>query len=79
MKEVIAKFKCHNVNKSTVPNNESESVSFRAVYSSDPTHENYEWSKYTPSGSLIMNISNPNLFGHFEAGKEYFLTISVVE
>jgi hypothetical protein len=51
----------------------SESVSFMAVYSPDPTSENYAWSQATPSGSLSMTITNPGAFGHFKQGAEYYL------
>lgn len=34
---------------------------------------NEEWSKYTPCGTLEMTINNPEAFGVFEIGKEYYL------
>lgn len=72
--KVVAKFNCENVENQ----NDSQNVTFRAVYSPDENHENYQWSKWTPAGFLTMNISNPNLKDHFVKGKEYFLTIEEI-
>lgn len=36
--------------------------------------ENASWSKYTPSGSLQMLITNPAAIADFELGRDYFLT-----
>jgi hypothetical protein len=38
--------------------------------------ENEEWSKWTPSGQLSMNITNPALLDAFQPGKDYFIDIS---
>jgi hypothetical protein len=35
--------------------------------------ENRPWSKYTPSGSIEMNITNPPAAALFEPGKAYFV------
>lgn len=70
---VRAKFKCVLVS----PTNEAVNVKFQAVTSE--TEENKSWSKWTPSGNLEMHISNPEIFGQFEQGKEYFLDITPVE
>jgi hypothetical protein len=34
---------------------------------------NEEWTKWTPSGSVKMHITNPEAVGQFEVGKDYFL------
>ena len=75
-----AKFRCSLVEPSSVEHIATpwETVRFDAVYSPDPESENYSWSKWTPNGSLSMTITNPNIFGKFEVGKEYFLDISEV-
>ena len=36
---------------------------------------NEEWSKWTPSGQLSMNITNPDLLNHFVVGKDYYLDV----
>ncbi len=40
---------------------------------------NEEWSKWTPSGKLEMQISNPATLEKFEVGKDYFVDISSAE
>ena len=35
------------------------SVEFSPVYSDNPESPNYTWSKYTPSGTIALNITNP--------------------
>jgi hypothetical protein len=35
--------------------------------------ENAEWSRWTPSGSVKMQITNPAVVGAFEVGKDYFV------
>lgn len=37
--------------------------------------ENQEWSKYTPYGELKLTITNSNLFGHIQGGKDYYLDL----
>jgi len=71
---VVAKFKCVSV----IPEGESRTVSLQAVYSSDPSSENYTWSQYTPSGSLQMHITNPKAFDQFQVGQEYLLHFTPV-
>lgn len=69
---VRAKFKCrrksHNGDPSIVD------VEFEAVYG-DGT-DNAEWSKWTPSGVLTMQITNAPAHEQFEVGKDYFLDLS---
>lgn len=43
--------------------------------SENPGGDNVEWSKYTPSGELTMVITNPDAFGQFVVGQDYFLEI----
>ena len=38
--------------------------------------ENAEWSRYTPSGNLTINITNPALFDQFVVGRDYYIDIS---
>jgi hypothetical protein len=36
--------------------------------------ENAEWSRWTPSGSVILNITNPDLFDVALPGDEFLVT-----
>jgi hypothetical protein len=56
----------------------SEQVSFMAVYSSDPQSENYAWSQATPAASMSMTITNPQAFGHFVSGTDYYVDFTAV-
>jgi len=76
---VRAKFSVTSIIKNEDLVSPSEVVYLNAVYSSDPTSENYSWSKWTPAGSLSMTITNPDCFGKFEQGKTYYLDFTPVE
>lgn len=75
-KKVRAKFYCTGVarQRSDGGQNDSDTVSFSAVTATE-NPENKTWSKYTPSGSLTMTITNPACFDTFEVGKEYFIDL----
>jgi hypothetical protein len=51
---------------------ESETVKLMAVYGAART-ENADWAKWTPSASFIIQINNPNAFGKFSKGHEFFI------
>lgn len=72
---VTARMSCN----SSVQIGDNRQVQFAPVYSSDPDSPNYSWSKYTPSGSLMLNITNPAAYEQFEVGKTYELTFTPVE
>jgi hypothetical protein len=40
------------------------------------TNENRMFSKYSPSGSFELMITNPDAFQQFEIGKNYYFDIS---
>ena len=69
---VRAKMQCVSVNKDV----QNETVSLIPVYGD--TAENKSWSKWTPSGSLSLMVNNPDAFGAFVPGKEYYVDISDV-
>jgi hypothetical protein len=54
-----------------------ESVEMQPVIGS--SEENKSWSKYTPSGSLKMTITNPEAMAQFELGKEFYLDFTACE
>lgn len=69
---IRAKLRC-----STVTLSESgETVHLHPVFGDCP--ENKEWSKFTPGGSVELQISNPPARGKFEVGKEYFADFTPV-
>lgn len=39
---------------------------------------NKDWSKYTPTGELVMTITNPSAIEQFEVGAVYALTFDKV-
>ncbi len=48
-----------------------EVIDLRAVYGDTP--ENKEWSKWTPSATFHIQISNPAAIGKLSSGHEYFV------
>ena len=70
---IRAKMKVDEVVKRPV----SETIKLGAVTSD--SEENKSFSKYTPSASLEINITNEAAFGFFEAGKEYYLDFTSAE
>lgn len=40
---------------------------------------NDSWSKYTPSGKIEMNITNPSAIDAFDIGKAYYIDFTPVE
>ena len=67
---IRAKFKCAAVTKYE---GGSEGVELHAV-TTGPGNES--WSKWTPSGTLKMSITNPDAQGMFQAGKSYYIDVS---
>lgn len=77
---IRAKFHCTNVSNSGHSTNgaavkTSEQVTLHAVYGKEGT-DNATWAKYTPSGSLSLTIDNPEAWGQFEVGEEYFIDVT---
>lgn len=55
-----------------------EGLSFRAVarserYPDDGSDENNTYARFSPMGELSLTVANPNLFGKFVVGDEYYL------
>lgn len=38
-----------------------------------------QWSKWTPSGEIRLDITNPDAFGQFEPGKFYLVDFTPTE
>lgn len=71
---VRAKFKCHSKEMREQGAEQVAALTFYASYGEGK--DNKDWSKWTPSGTLTMTISNPAAFEWFEPGKEYYLDFS---
>lgn len=56
-------------NYGTGANCEQSSVTLSAVAGD----ENKTWSKWTPSGTLTLSITNPEAMAQFKVGEFYFL------
>ena len=67
--ELKAKFQCQTI----LVGSDVETPKLTAVYGKDGT-PNGQWSKYTPSGSLEMQITNPGARGFFKPGKSYLIS-----
>lgn len=57
----------------------SETVHLNAVYSDDPTSENYSFSQATPCADLTMQINNPSALGFFQEGQEFVLEFTAAD
>ena len=68
------KFECRSV----TDHGDSQEVKFGAVMkNSDESCENSKFWKWTPSGTLEFQTINKDV--KFEAGKEYYIDISLAE
>lgn len=54
-----------------------EILTFTAVSNGSPEDNTY--SKYTPSGSLTLRVTNPELLGKFKPSEKYYLDFSKAE
>jgi hypothetical protein len=76
MSKVRAKFVCNGVKES--PEYEQKLISLSPVISG--SEENKSFAKYTPAGSVSLNISNETQAANFfEEGKEYYIDFSLAE
>ena len=76
---MIAKFKLNKVERFE----HSETLEFAPVtdakFNAVGVSEDNSFSKWTPSGSLVMNVSNPELMGKFSPGEKYYLRFEKAE
>ena len=61
-----------------------EELEFSAVakndgYPADGSDENNTFAKFTPSATLKMSITNPDLIGQFSAGQEFYVDFTAVQ
>lgn len=48
-------------------------------YGENGENEDNDFARWTPSGELVMNITNPNLFGTMKEGDKYYLDFTKCE
>ena len=75
MKKARCKFLCQSVTDHGYGHRE---VTFSASYDPDLT-EDQSFSKATPSGTLVISVTNPAAFEMFQPQKYYYLDITAVE
>jgi len=74
---ITAKMKCSTVKENGEGENKySEEITLYAVYSDDPTSENYSFSQATPSAGVTMTITNKSAWGAFVQDQEYLVNFS---
>ena len=79
---VRAKMKCVMVKDScdiSSTGSQSVDVKLQAVFAGKDEDANKSWSKWTPSGEVVMQITNPEASKQFVIGKDYFLDFTPVE
>lgn len=78
--KVVAKFRCNSIEWFSQDPDGSRRVKLAPVYpGKDASEEDKAFWKYTPSGSLEMQIDNPPAAGMFAIGKTYYLTFEPAE
>lgn len=85
MPKMRAKLKVLSVNENHASDKTKtgESLVMGAVgassYPDDGTDENNTFAKWSPSASLTILIANPDLFGQFEAGQQYYVDFTLAD
>lgn len=80
---VRAKFFVESIQHHDVPGTDAyANISMKPVFGSyadgDAEGTNKSWSKWTPSGSLQICVTNPDAINQFEMGKAYYLDFTPV-
>jgi hypothetical protein len=68
---VLAKFRCDQAAAF------ADRVEFRFSAVIDDERSNRQWSKFTPAGSLLLTVTNPDV--RFRPGECYILRISLAD
>lgn len=75
----VLRLKCMVNTVKTVHDNEGEpsqqELTLSAVYSNKEGSANAQWSKWTPSASLSMTVSNPSAFGKVKPGQFVYVDL----
>ena len=72
---VRAKFICDTI----TPCGDGNQIRLNVVYSEDVQSEDGRFTKYTPFGTLQMQVDNPNAAIQFEVGKKYYVDFMPAE
>lgn len=83
MSRVRAKFFVEDIVHSDVPGTDQyATIVMKPVFGTyadgDVEGTNKSWSKWTPSGSLSITITNPSAIDAFDKGKAYYLDFTPV-
>ena len=77
MQTMIAKFSVTNVIKHS---DQCEELQFAAVtskpFDANGASEDNDFARWSPSGSLSITVTNPNLIGKFKPGKKFYLNFT---
>lgn len=71
----VAQVAWHVITKKDEPKRYAERIKLNAVYGSEPGSENQSFSEATPSGTLEIFVTNPQVVGTFEPGGYYYLDL----
>lgn len=71
-----ARFVCNSV--TNFPHGPND-VNLRVEMEADTNSNEHNFTRYTPCGSLSMDVTNPALGGFFIPGKTYYLDFTPVE
>ena len=71
--ETLCKFKCVSV----LFNEQTATVSLEAVTKDDPINANFF--KYTPSGTIVLQIVKPEVAAQFKPGKTNYINLYDLE
>lgn len=74
-----AKFYCTSLDKNDDDSDNRYEHLHLAPVVGDGSTENESFSRFTPSGSLEMRITNPDLFGKITPGDAFYLDFIPVE
>ena len=76
---VRAKFKADSITLQKYGDEVLKTAKLTPVYSNDPTSENAQFYKWTPTGSIDLGTLNPKAADYFEIGKEYYVDFTLAE
>lgn len=74
---IRAKMVCGSVEKTGYDENEQYSIRLTPVTSG--SEENEKFYKYTPGGTVIMEVVSPEVAQNFKVGAEYYLDFTEVK
>lgn len=75
---VMAKMQCIE-NSAWEGDEENRVVRLQAVYDPNDLDGNKSWTRWTPSGELRLQITNPEAFNQFKVGVKYIIHFSPAE